>query len=113
MTMQMLTDNPIGKKNQDRFGFAPYARILSDTIRDTDELPFCIGVFAEWGAGKSSLMNMIQDDLSNDGDVKSIWFNPWKYDRKEDLWNALIQTILYSIIEDSDDNETINKARTS
>ncbi len=109
--MQMLTDNPIGKKDQDRFGFAPYARILSDTIRDTDELPFCIGIFAEWGSGKSSLMNMIQDDLSNDGNVKSIWFNPWKYDKKEDLWNALIQTILYSIIEGSNDNDTKNKAK--
>lgn len=107
----MLTDNPIWGKNQDRFGFAPYAQILSDTIRDTDELPFCIGIFAEWGAGKSSLMNMIQDDLSNDGEVKSIWFNPWKYDKKENLWNALIQTILYSIIEDSEDNETISKAK--
>jgi hypothetical protein len=109
--MQMLTDNPIVTKNKDRFGFAPYAKILSDTIRDTDELPFCIGIFAEWGSGKSSLMNMIQDDLRNNGQIKSIWFNPWKYDKKEDLWNALIQTILYSIIENSKDTETIDKAK--
>ena len=119
--MEMLTDNPIKTKPQDRFGFAPYAGIIADTIRDTNDLPFCIGIFAEWGAGKSSLMNMIQDDLENAGDTKCIWLNqefikkyknlPWKYDKKEDLWNALIQTILYSIIEDSDNKETIRKAK--
>ncbi|MFH0785162.1 MAG: P-loop NTPase fold protein [Pseudomonadota bacterium] len=111
--MEMLTDNPIAKKNYDKFGFAPYAGILADTIRDTDSLPFCIGIFAEWGAGKSSLMNMIRDDLqnNNNNNIKTIWFNPWKYDRKEDLWNALIQTILFNIIEDSTDNTLSEKAK--
>jgi len=80
--MRMLTDNPVLKKAEDQFGFSPYAKILADSIRDTDDLPFCIGIFAEWGSGKSSLMNMIRDDLKNTNGIKSVWFNPWKYDRK-------------------------------
>lgn len=113
--MIMLTDNAIHNRNEDKFGFDIYANLLADTIRDTDKLPFCIGVFAEWGAGKSSLMNMIKDSLSNsfqiDGSIRTIWFNPWKYDKKEDLWNALIQTILYRIIEDNSSNDLTQKAK--
>lgn len=107
----MLTDNPITEKIHDRFGFSPYAQILAETIIDTDKLPFCIGIFSEWGSGKSSLMNMIQDDLKDTDGIKTIWFNPWKYDKKEDLWNALIQSILYGIIADSENNDTIQKAK--
>lgn len=107
----MLTDNPVQKVNDDKFGFAPYADILANTVLETEELPFCIGIFAEWGAGKSSLMNMVQDKLVKSKDTKCIWFNPWKYDKKEDLWNALIQTILYSIIEDTKSEKIQNEAK--
>jgi KAP family P-loop domain len=34
------------------------------------------------------------------GGVKTVWFNAWKYDRKEAIWNALIQTIFYEMQND-------------
>lgn len=73
--------------------------MLAGVIRDTDRLPFCVGVFGDWGTGKSSLLNMINEELSGDKDIKTLRFNPWKYDRKEDLWSALIHSILYHIAE--------------
>jgi len=100
--MRMLTDNPIKGTNQDRFGFAPYARILAETISETDDLPFCVGIFGQWGAGKSSMMKMIEEYAASTFEAKTVWFNPWKYDRKENLWHALIQTILYEIAEGGD-----------
>jgi len=108
--MQMLTDNPIHRTNEDRFGFAPYAHILANVIRDTERLPFCIGIFGPWGTGKSSLMRMIDEIISSYDNTKSVWFNPWKYDQKEDLWHALIQTILYKIVEDAP-KDVVKKAK--
>ncbi|UCF04392.1 MAG: hypothetical protein JSV33_10655 [bacterium] len=107
--MRMLTDNPIQEREDDKFGFHTYANILAHTIRDTEKLPFSIGIFGAWGTGKTSLMKMIEayakEEQSADAQgkkVKSIWFNPWKYDKKEDLWHALIQSILYRIAEEGD-----------
>jgi hypothetical protein len=97
--MEMLTDNPITGINDDKFHFKPYARILADTIQDTTRLPFSIGIFGAWGTGKTSLMKMIENYVCNNN-TKTIWFNPWKYDQKEDLWHALIQTILYRIADE-------------
>ncbi len=108
--MEMLTDNHISKLEEDEFGFESYANLFSSIIQDTNKLPLCIGIFGEWGTGKSSLMSMTKDAIDNHGSIKSIWFNPWKYDKKEDLWNALIQTILYEITE-AGDKQSKNKAK--
>jgi hypothetical protein len=37
----------------------------------------------------------------DDKKIKSLWFNPWKYDRKEELWSALIQSILIKILSET------------
>lgn len=94
--MKLFSDNP---KNNDELGFTSMAEILDEVIRDTQP-PFTIGVFGEWGSGKTTLMNMVRQCL-HARNVKTVWFNAWKYDRKEIIWNALIQTILYSIRNDS------------
>src|SRR5579884_3395575 len=99
--MGLFTDNPVALAKEDKFGFAPFADELKNMILETEPLPFCVGIFGAWGSGKTSFMNMLRGLINERaGDkIKTIWFNPWKYDKKEDLWNALIQTILYSIIE--------------
>ncbi|MGD2095776.1 MAG: P-loop NTPase fold protein, partial [Phycisphaerales bacterium] len=108
--MRMLTDNPILHINNDKFGHDNYAKLISSSIRDTSDLPFCIGVFGQWGTGKTSLMRMIKEDLEECPRIKTIWFNPWKYDRQESLWSALIQTILYRISESEGRNDLRKKA---
>ena len=45
-----------------------------------------IGIYGEWGTGKSTLMRQIQENLGrNDVSVKipSIWFNAWRYEHEE------------------------------
>ena len=95
--VKLFTDNPITSDNEDQFGFAHYAYVLRDTILQTGPLPFCVGIFGNWGSGKTSFMKMIESSIANERKVRSIWFNPWKYDKKEDLWSALIQSIVYKI----------------
>jgi hypothetical protein len=102
--MELLTDNPITLVKDDRFGFDSYARALKVAILQAEPLPLCVGILGAWGSGKSSFMYMLEDLIKeeakkpSDKKIETIWFNPWKYDQKEDLWNALIQTILNSII---------------
>jgi predicted KAP-like P-loop ATPase len=82
----------------DQYGFSVYCELLCSTILNAtqDDLPFIIGILGDWGLGKSSLMKMMKKKV-DDKKIKSLWFNPWKYDRKEELWSALIQSILPKI----------------
>ncbi len=102
--MQLLTDNPITQDKQDQFGFKSYATALKGAILRAEPLPLCVGILGAWGSGKSSFMYLLKGLIEEEAErqsgkkIKTIWFNPWKYDQKEDLWNALVQTILNSII---------------
>lgn len=95
---KMLSDNP---RTEDLFGFDPMAKILADVIDNTDP-PFTIGIFGEWGSGKTTLMNLVEQKLDADS-CKTVWFNAWKYDGKEVVWNALIQSIFLKMREDMKD----------
>lgn len=95
---ELLSDTP---KTEDRLGFAPMAQILTNVIRMT-EPPFTVGVFGEWGSGKTTLMTLVRQNLDADSSVKSVWFNAWKYDGKDVIWNALIQSIFFTMREDPD-----------
>ncbi|HAC62850.1 MAG TPA: hypothetical protein DCF68_04765 [Cyanothece sp. UBA12306] len=103
--MELLSDN---STLVDQLGFEGMADIIHTVIRDIRKPPFTIGIFGEWGCGKTSLMKMIQDRLKND-QVKTVWFNAWKYDRKEVIWNALIQEIFYTIKKEIEEDPELRE----
>lgn len=88
----LLDDNPA---IADRFGYQRYVDVLYNVIDRVESTPFCMGIFGPWGCGKTTLMGLLQKRLS--ADTPTIWFNPWKYDNKEAIWNALLQTVLYEM----------------
>jgi hypothetical protein len=92
----LLTDNPIQGPERDRFGFAGHAQVLCSAIEATDDLPLTVAVYGAWGTGKSSFINVCRVMLEARG-MPVISFNPWKYDQREEVWHALIQTVLNEI----------------
>ncbi|MEV7453751.1 KAP family P-loop NTPase fold protein [Streptomyces nigra] len=92
----LLTDNPVLDSTGDRFGFVPHARVLCDAIKATRDLPLSVALYGAWGTGKSSFMNICRSLFEEQG-TPVVSFNPWKYDQREEIWHALIQTILDEI----------------
>jgi KAP family P-loop domain len=96
--VRLLDDNPT---TEDRLGFATTADTIVETIKNASRRPLTVGVFGGWGTGKTSLMQMAEARLKGD-QIKTVWFNAWKYSGKEVIWNALIQTILLAMKNDPD-----------
>lgn len=64
--------------------------IMNDTL-----LPASIGVYGDWGSGKSSLMYMCKDRLIKiDKKIKCLVFNGWLFENYEDAKTAILGTIL-------------------
>ncbi len=81
----------------DLLGFKEAAHLIADSVArvDLDKTPWTIGVFGEWGSGKTSFLRMIDQRLrSLEHRIEPIWFNAWRYSHEEKLWTALIQTVL-------------------
>jgi predicted KAP-like P-loop ATPase len=64
-----------------------------------DLTPSTIGIYGDWGSGKSSLMEMLISKLSNEKEknILCIKFNGWLFEGYEDAKVALIGTILDEI----------------
>jgi tRNA A37 threonylcarbamoyladenosine biosynthesis protein TsaE len=68
---------------------------------------FTIGLFGEWGTGKTTLMNSIKKELEKDKEnIITVWFDAWKYENeKEFALIPLIKTINYSITGENDEKK--------
>src|SRR4051812_20317839 len=57
-------DVPILNAVQDQFQRAPFARRIAETISSrSDPSSIIIGIYGPWGDGKSSVLNMIREQL--------------------------------------------------
>ncbi|MCB9452916.1 MAG: TIR domain-containing protein [Anaerolineaceae bacterium] len=114
--IHVLTDAPT---TADVLGFRDYAIVLAEFIRSQQKKddheqpkenattrpadgilpkPLVIAIDAPWGTGKTSLMYMLQEELTqNKGEFIPVWFNAWKYDQEESLWAALALKILSDV----------------
>lgn len=88
---RIITDKEILELEEDLIDFRWFAQTLKRIIISADT-PITIGVYGEWGAGKTSIMRLTKKML--EGETKTIWFNAWKYDIALDLRVALLKTIL-------------------
>lgn len=72
---------------------------IIEIINNENLSPSSIGVYGNWGSGKSSLIQMCIDELSKHDDTLAIKFNGWLFEGYEDAKTALIGTILDKIDE--------------
>jgi KAP-like P-loop domain-containing protein len=103
--------------DRDQLGVAPYVSMLATVIADrTTSLPLSVGVFGEWGSGKSFFMGLLRqrvEDLSQSGNpaycasIEQIGFNAWHY-ADSNLWASLGDEIFREL---ASDGSTIEQQR--
>jgi predicted KAP-like P-loop ATPase len=91
----LLSDRPRTGDDADYLGFMAYADALAELIDSPQtDTPLTIAISAEWGAGKTSLAKMVEQQLIERpvlrGDPSHIvvWFNAWMHDDAQHLGAA-------------------------
>lgn len=92
---------------EDLLGYRFHAKLLKDIVLDDNMLPTSIGIFGNWGYGKSSLMLLMQKevdieiakqkDAGKEWRVLQVRFNGWQYENYESTKYTLIQVLLDSV----------------
>jgi hypothetical protein len=90
----LLEDEPV---RNDTLGIDPFARVVAGAAVGTQG-PFTIGVFANWGEGKTSLLRLSRDLVDGfDNNAVTVWFNAWQYEKEEHPMVPLVATIVRAV----------------
>lgn len=93
----MWADN---ETSDDLLGFKVHADLIVDVINDGDVLPVTIGVFGDWGSGKSSILKIVEKQLIGDdkdgfkNGTLVLYFNGWVFEGYDDAKAALLESII-------------------
>lgn len=109
----MWSDN-IAQK--DYLGFEVHANLIKGLVDEPGMLPITIGVFGDWGSGKSSIMETLKvrydEEHKADKSIVCLQFNGWIFEGYDDAKAALISSILECFQDrKSFGQKTVNKAR--
>lgn len=103
----MWSDN---ETTLDFIGFRVHADLIRSVVTNPDLLPVTIGVFGDWGGGKTSIMKMLESDLDPESytdpsekakyeKIACLYFNGWLFEGYDDAKSAIISSVLLQLGE--------------
>jgi|GEM_PF-393101 len=97
LEMHFIPDQPIENEGDDAFGFAEFVDLLHRSVAHTTP-PFVYGVLGDWGAGKTSVLRLLENRFNFDLGAKDkplvpIPFDAWEYENEANLIYPLLHAI--------------------
>ena len=105
--MKYRTDNPIEKQEEDLLGRATFSNQLGKGIYEYNgKSGLVIGVFGEWGTGKTSVVNMAENEIKrlserDENKPLIVRFSPWNYTDKNNLISLFFQDLKIKLYNQS------------
>ena len=100
---------PDNETEVDLLYYEAISKTIIDLLSSDKDVPLTIGVHGDWGAGKSSILKMIESKYKNDEDTLCVAFNGWLFQGFEDTKAVLIETIIGKLSRKSAKNKKLGK----
>lgn len=79
-------DEPIKNAEHDLLGRASLAKVIAGEVRNIDATEgFVVGILGPWGSGKTSLVNLVREELAKEPILAVLEFNPWMFSGSDQL----------------------------
>lgn len=98
--IRLWADNP---SKIDMLAYEPYAELLLDIALTERVNPLTIGLFGNWGSGKSTILNLIESKINenNDSSIVSVFVNAWMFEGYDDAKTSLMEDVLRTLEENT------------
>ena len=105
------TDEPITELKEDILGRGQFSKNLAQAIcRYKGQESLVLGLYGHWGSGKTSIINMmIQEVLDQEDDILIIEFKPWYFSGQDQLLEQFFKHLSSEIISKIDKFEKTAK----
>lgn len=92
---------------RDNLRFESYVTTLADIVTSQrTKTPLTVGIFGSWGAGKTTILQMIEAVIRSSHPVYTLLrFDAWKFDKQDTLWRALLLRVLDALEKAIDDSK--------
>lgn len=100
---------PDKETKDDLIGFRVHADLIRAVVTDPTMLPTTIGLFGDWGGGKTSIMKMLEASLDPDSypegsperttykSIAVVYANTWQFEGYDDAKSAIISSVLLEL----------------
>jgi predicted KAP-like P-loop ATPase len=96
------------ESERDYLNFGEVSQLAVDILTTPGMLPVSIGVFGNWGAGKSSLLKFIQQQLAEQKtDHIAVYFDAWLYQGYDDARASILEVIARELTKAAGDNQNL------
>ena len=87
-------DAALADPEQDEFGRRQFCRRVAETIAARQNAAsLCVGIYGEWGEGKSTALNFIRSELAAHPHIVCVGFNPWRFGDEAQLLVNFFSTL--------------------
>lgn len=104
-----LSDN---ETKTDLLYYESIASTVVELVTTDTEKPISIGIHGDWGAGKSSVLAMIENVFKDNKEFLCLRFNGWTFQGFEDAKTALLEGIVEAMKEAQPTSEVVKQKAT-
>jgi predicted KAP-like P-loop ATPase len=90
---------------EDLLNYKVHCNLIEEYVSSPSLLPVTVGLFGDWGSGKSSVIRMLEHKFSSNPKILSIYFNSWLFENYEDAKISLLENIVLELSKST----TLNK----
>ena len=73
------------------------SQTIVELLKVDSKRPLTVGIHGDWGAGKSSILKMIEANLRPVDNVAVLWFNGWAFEGFDDAKIVLIENTIIEL----------------
>src|SRR5687768_17386734 len=102
---------PDNETTTDLIGYQVHADLIRAVVTNPKMLPTTIGIFGDWGGGKTSIMRMLERQLDPEfwpkgsrerkeyESVAVVYANTWLFEGYDDAKAAILASVLVELVE--------------